>query len=376
MTGKERLLTAMRKKQPDMVPISPDIDLIGMRWFYEKTKRPFWDVYLYQDPPIEQIYIDANKQLGCDIFNYFGTLACECQVEKVQNIIDKNDERIIVEYISRTPFGDLREIMVYPKNQPPWCTERKIKNPDTDWPKLKWVMEHTLYYPKIVTSTEIGDGGILGIGGYGFCPSPMTDFWVDCRGAQAAILDFYDYPDLMNEIFLFQTQYSLDFINQAILVKPDMITISASASSLSLVSPDIYRRFTLPLIKDTAIICKKAGILSHSHTCGISRGIVEILFCETDLDVIEPLEGPPTGDVNLREVKEKFGGKLCLKGNINTVLLMSGSPSDVEEAVKKAIHDAGSGGGFILATGDSPGEATPDKNICAMVEAGRKYGKY
>ena len=30
---------------------APGIDLIGMRWWAEKVKKPWWQVYLYEDIP-------------------------------------------------------------------------------------------------------------------------------------------------------------------------------------------------------------------------------------------------------------------------------------------------------------------------------------
>jgi uroporphyrinogen decarboxylase len=91
---------------------------------------------------------------------------------------------------------------------------------------------------------------------------------------------------------------------------------------------------------------------------------------------MEPLEGPPTGDIDLEEVKRKFGGKLCLKGNLNTVALLEDTPSDIEGAVKQAIYDASEGGGFVLSTGDSPGANTPDANVIEMTKSAKRYGRY
>ncbi len=66
-----------------------------------------------------------------------------------------------------------------------------------------------------------------------------------------------------------------------------------------------------------------------------------------------------------------------LKGNLHTTMVMlRGSVDDVIAASKKAIDDAGAGGGFILSTGDQCGRDTPDENLFAMVETARTYGRY
>ena len=87
--------------------------------------------------------------------------------------------------------------------------------------------------------------------------------------------------------------------------------------------------------------------------------------------------GGDMGDVDLAEVKKKFGDKLCLMGNLHTTeVMLQGSAQDVEKACRKAIDDAGMDGGFILSTGDQCGRDTPDENIFKMVEVARTYGKY
>jgi len=66
-----------------------------------------------------------------------------------------------------------------------------------------------------------------------------------------------------------------------------------------------------------------------------------------------------------------------LKGNLHTTeVMLRGSVGDVIAASKKAMDDAGSGGRFILSTGDQCGRDTPDENLHAMVETARTYGRY
>jgi len=49
MTSRERLLTCLAGKVPDCVPVAPDFsNMIPAR----RTGKPFWDLYLYNDPPI------------------------------------------------------------------------------------------------------------------------------------------------------------------------------------------------------------------------------------------------------------------------------------------------------------------------------------
>ena len=71
MTSKERMLIAMRNGKPDMVPVAPDIsNMIPCKL----TGKPFWDIYLVEDPIAEagpytrlaRSYLSAMKSFGFD----------------------------------------------------------------------------------------------------------------------------------------------------------------------------------------------------------------------------------------------------------------------------------------------------------------------
>ena len=63
MTSKERLRTLLSGEIPDCVPVAPDFsNMIPAR----RTGKPFWDLYLYNDPPIWEAFIDTAKYFDID----------------------------------------------------------------------------------------------------------------------------------------------------------------------------------------------------------------------------------------------------------------------------------------------------------------------
>ena len=83
------------------------------------------------------------------------------------------------------------------------------------------------------------------------------------------------------------------------------------------------------------------------------------------------------GDCRLAELKQAYGDRIVLKGNLHTTeVMLRGTVADVMAASRKAIDDAAAGGRFILSTGDQCGRDTPDENLLAMVETARTYGRY
>ncbi len=98
---------------------------------------------------------------------------------------------------------------------------------------------------------------------------------------------------------------------------------------------------------------------------------------ETEVDVIEPLEEPPGGNIDIAEYKRRYGDRICLKGNLNTFdFMLNATPEQVEDRCKRLIDDCAAGGGFVLSTGDQCGRDTPDANLFKMVEVAKTYGKY
>ena len=83
------------------------------------------------------------------------------------------------------------------------------------------------------------------------------------------------------------------------------------------------------------------------------------------------------GDCDLAEIKQKFGHKLALMGNLHTTnVMLRGSTEDVRREALKAILAAGQNGGFVLSTGDQCGRDTPFENIFEIVKVAKEFGAY
>ena len=128
MTSKERMLTAFRNQQPDMVPVSPDIsNMIPAKL----TKKPFWDIYLYGDPPLWKAYIEAVKYYKIDGWQYGGHLGPLMESTKELKPINRSDKRkfrnvilskthnaITVRTYCSTPKGELWSETIFFRDQP------------------------------------------------------------------------------------------------------------------------------------------------------------------------------------------------------------------------------------------------------------------
>jgi uroporphyrinogen-III decarboxylase len=76
---------------------------------------------------------------------------------------------------------------------------------------------------------------------------------------------------------------------------------------------------------------------------------------------------------DLIRAKEILGDTVCLRGNVPTSLLVTGTPEEVDAYCKTLITKVGKGGGFILDGAASiPDEAKPE-NVMAMAKSVQRY---
>jgi uroporphyrinogen decarboxylase len=76
---------------------------------------------------------------------------------------------------------------------------------------------------------------------------------------------------------------------------------------------------------------------------------------------------------NIREVKRRVGGRMCLMGNVNPLEVgVCGTPEEVKRATEDVLEGSG-GEGIILSVGGGVSPGMPKENILAMLEALQEY---
>ncbi len=376
MTSRERFMTAIRNEQPDRVPVCPDIsNMIPCRL----TGKPFWDIYYHEDPPLWRAYLDALDYFKFDGWvNYGGvTFQTKTQIEHEEKVISRTDDRMVVGHRWRTPAGELTQEVTFYRGDPGTHTRKMIKDLEEDFPKIRYFFEEPTGYDDSLfreIRRRAGEKGIacLGCGTPGF----HSYFWYFDGGLEAVTYAYYDHAEIMEE---FRELMHRRYVKQCEMlceIKPDCICTGGSGS-ITLQSPEIWRQHSLRTLKEICRLATEAGVLTMVHSCGKERELVKACVSETELNCVNPLEVTPMGDCDLAELKQSFGDRICLMGNLHTTdVMLKGRPEDVSRAAKKAIDDAAAGGGFILSTGDQCGRDTPDENIFKLIEVARTYGRY
>ncbi len=143
-------------------------------------------------------------------------------------------------------------------------------------------------------------------------------------------------------------------------------------------APREFDRLVTRYDKELVCLLHAYGAKARLHSHGKIKRVLGS-FTEMGIDATDPVEPPPDGDVELKEAREALGSKVTLIGNIEERLFEIGSKDDIENAVKKAIAEGASGGGFILCPTAMPLTTPLDKrigqNVIHYIDCGLKYGK-
>lgn len=141
-----------------------------------------------------------------------------------------------------------------------------------------------------------------------------------------------------------------------------------------LMSPKHYRELFYPGFYRVVQGFKELGLLVIKHTDGNLWSIMDLLI-DSGIDCLDPID--PLAGMDLGEVKEKYGHRVALKGNVDCAGLMSfGAPEEVVEATKMALSQGMPGGGFILSSSNSIHSAVKPENYAAMLTTLKEYGHY
>jgi len=141
-----------------------------------------------------------------------------------------------------------------------------------------------------------------------------------------------------------------------------------------MVSPAFLREHIFPWYKKIGNIARSLGVPYMYHSDGDLWQVMPDLIDDIGFNALHPIE-PKAMDIN--ELKEKIGDRVCLIGNIDLgYTLTRGTPEEVIEEVRQRIRDAAPGGGYCIGSSNSIPYYVPVDNYRAMVEAALKYGTY
>jgi len=335
MNGRERILDMLEGRPVDSLPAMPitmmfAADQIGVKYFHYAT----------------DYRVQAEAQIRvAELFD----------IDHVSVISDPGCEA-----------SALGAILKFFPDQPPAIDEENallkdkarlasLKVPDPDRPERMLNRARAVGQMKAcVGKDKMVEGWIEG---------PCAEA-ADLRGINTLMLDFYDDPAFVRDVFEFVVEMELRFARFQVDSGADLIGVGDAAASL--VGPKIYGELVWPYEKKLVDALHAEGIKTRLHICGNTERILEgmgKLHCSmVDLDSFSPLS----------EGREEMGPEQVLLGNIDPVkVLKEGTPESVYEAIGECHRQAGDR--FIVGAGCEVPRETPAANLRAMVRYAREH---
>lgn len=335
MTRKERLLNIFN----GIVPDRPAVKVWGA--------NPFQECNIPAFEPVRRLAIDKTDLVVSTGSEF--NLYCGChsqQYIETHDIPTDSDDWVDRVTIYHTPAGDLRSVFTKSTcGKPGYEKEYLLKEPD-DIKKLL-SMPYDEYDFSIdahrKTENELGNAGIAM-----FCLDHAMYGLVRLIGSESFALWSFDYEELMLEaIEIFSTRLC-EFAKTAISngISGIFGWVGPELCIPPLMSPTAFDTYVFGFDKRIINIIHNGGGRVWVHCHGKMKTMIS-RFVEMGVDVLNPIEPPPMGDISMEDAFKIVGSRMALEGNIETHDFMVCTPHQLEKKIHDTL-DAGRGKRLIL----------------------------
>ena len=198
------------------------------------------------------------------------------------------------------------------------------------------------------------------------------------RGLEDLMMDFLvrkDYADTLIKTISERMLAALDTMLESFGEGIDIVYMADDYCSQRgpLFSPEIFKEFVLPYLKQVVEKTHKHNKKFLLHCCGAVRPLLPMIV-DAGVDMLEPIQIRAAG-MEPEGLKRDFGRDLCFYGGVDLQqVLCKGTPRQVEDEVKRLIDILGKDGGYIIGPGHTYIQIdAPLENIITMYETARTY---
>ena len=349
MKRRERFLAALGRQVPDRVPMFD---------------------FLFQQPMFEEL-------IGHRPEGYNGEDAIRCALALDHDGVwlpfggfSGYRPEFLAENVYRDEWGT-----TYQKTASSWPIDAPIEYPIRTRADLKEYRPPDPTLPgrvaEIETARHMENDDIALLGGV---QGPLTTLWL-LMGYEAISYALYEDPALITELCRMSNEFFKEAARRSVEAGCVGVWVSEDLgdSSRGFFRLEHYREYLLPPFVEIVDYVADLDVPVMLHSCGRITEYLEDL-ARTRIAAIHPLQR--TAGMDLGAIKEEYGDRFCLIGNIDSSrTLPYGTIEEVETEVRQAIDMAAPGGGFVLASDHSLHDGIPVENIKAMFRAGAKYGR-
>jgi len=196
------------------------------------------------------------------------------------------------------------------------------------------------------------------------------------RGMANFLTDMIENPTLVHELIEVTLSHDIRAMQRVIQAGVDVIIFGDDYADKNspLMSPRHFKEFILPGLKRCVDAAHAAGAYVIKHTDGNIMPIIDMII-DTGIDGLNPIE--PAAGMDIGHLKQRYGHRVALIGNIDCGYLLSQAPEDeVRRVTRETIRAAAPGGGYCLSSSNSIHSSVKPENFMAMIETWRECRDY
>jgi len=364
MTGKERILAALRRQPVDRIPWVPLIVPYTIAGFPKNTPHRV---------------AEAQRAVGCDIW----TQAIADRIglwlpkpgSKIKRIQYFENGDAITGY--ETPEGTISERQRSGISSSMNTHVKYLIETPQDLRVYRYVLEKSYLF--IVDYTDhyaweeklVGNDGVITDVSIGLSPHQM--FLNFLSGIENTYNLQADEPELFDEVVDIMHRQNLRQIRETVKISNADIFISSENTSWTTLSPSIYEKYCVRQLSEYSDILHEYGKLHVIHMCGkLSYLTDKIASCR--FDCAADIAPSPTGDMELWEIADALPD-MAIKGGIGCDTFTSDDPRDCYDKAVECLEKTRNRPGILLGSGDSVPYGTSLENLRAITEAVEVAGK-
>ena len=167
------------------------------------------------------------------------------------------------------------------------------------------------------------------------------------RGTTQFLMDMIDNPDLVHELIEITLAHDIRAMQRVIQAGVDVVVFGDDYADKNspLMSPRHFKEFILPGLTRCVKAAHEAGAYVIKHTDGNIMPILDMIV-DTGIDGLNPLE--PVAGMDIGLIKQRYGKRIALIGNIDCGYLLSQAPVDeVRQVTRETMRVAMPGGGYL-----------------------------
>ena len=187
------------------------------------------------------------------------------------------------------------------------------------------------------------------------------------RGVTELMLDIVDNPQGLVKLLAFVTDAIIAWLKAQVEVIGDGVEgILILDDIVGFLPQKQYLEFAHPYLKQICEAFPEDWVKVYHNDANIKPFLENL--AEVGFDVLNW-----SHNLDVSEVRQRIGGKMCLMGNVNPLEVGTrGTPPEVRAAALEVLRKT-EGHAIILSMGGGLSPGTPKANIMAMIEAAQEF---